>query len=168
MTENTGKKRLLKVLVKLCCVVVFAVFTGIIINGMFWSPSTSNSPKWLDTMTLGETKLLRFGSKRQWVTRLNVQQQQFLQGLSDHVYSDSACSLQQSLCQVYADSVTQGVLIQFVQKTPDQLPADVPWNGGFVDPGNGAIYDLSGRGYVSNVDGARKSIAIEASELRSQ
>jgi hypothetical protein len=46
-----------------------------------------------------------------------------------------------------AGTARDGILVQYSTDRPAGLGADVPWHGGFVDPGSEAVFDPAGRRY---------------------
>lgn len=99
-----------------------------------------------DEVALGETKLRRYQSKRVWVSRLSDRQKTQLENLNPFLLEpNTGCSPQATLCVVLAAAQTQGFDLSYTKAPPPQLPSEVPWIGGFVDPTNGVVYDLLGR-----------------------
>ena len=59
-----------------------------------------------------------------------------------------------------AQSVYAGLDLSYTLKAPPQIPEEVPWEGGFVDPSSGSVFDLLGRSYSVTNDDGRTSLAI--------
>ena len=99
-------------------------------------------------IAIGETNLRRYQSQRVWVSRLSDAQRQKLTNLKPFLLEpNSGCALQSSVCVLLAATPKQSFEISYSLAPPPQLPSDVPWHGGFVDPTTGVVYDLLGRVY---------------------
>jgi len=100
-------------------------------------------------VTLGQTSLLRVRGQRVWVTRLSELQQTQGKQLTPYVLgNDHNCQLENELCVFSVATTRDGIELRFTARVPAQLPANLPWFGGFVDPSNGQLYDLWGRAYA--------------------
>lgn len=146
------RKNLTRIVILLCAVVLFS-FASILLNGtiFFVSPSVEKKSvhSSFDDLIIGETKLRRVGKRVVWVTLLSAMQksnmQQLTAGLVDH---NEGCDLSQVYCVLLADTKQSGISLRYTAAAPPQLPNTVPWFGGFVNPTNGAVYDLLGRAYL--------------------
>jgi len=148
MTENKRRQLLKKATITGLLLIIMA-FLYIIFKGLLWSPKLSQEESY-QTLALGETRLVRYQQQRYWVTKLNNEQREQLSQLVKFIHISSGCSIQDNVCELDARSERSGVLVQFVSQRPAQLPSNTPWFGGFVDPASGSVYDLLGRGYLSN------------------
>jgi len=111
---------------------------------------------------LGETRLLRYQGEPVWVSQLTEQQKLQSKQLDSFIIDgDSGCQPQSTdkYCLLKASTRRDGIIIQFTEREPAQLPRDVLWLGGFVDPTTGHIYDLLGRAYKINKH-SPKSLAV--------
>lgn len=149
MNENK-RRQILKRATITCLLLIVFVFLYVIFQGLLWSPNLSKEEAYKD-FSEGETRLVRNQQQRYWVTKISERQrQQFLQ-LGQFVHSNNeVCYRESSICEIDARSQRSGVLIQFVIQRPAQLPSNNLWFGGYIDPASGAVYDIFGRGYLSN------------------
>lgn len=154
MNKNKRRQRL-KYITLSCFLLILAVFSYIIVRGATWSPPLSNSAEKLD-VPVGETHMHRIKGQRFWVTRLSAQQLRQLEGLSEWVQVESSCELTLGLCAVDANTERFGVSLRYSANLPDVLTDDIPWFGGYINPNNGSVYDLLGRGYLRNSAAADK------------
>lgn len=111
---------------------------------------------------LGRSEIRRHQGQRLWVTQLAPQQLTELATLEDWLVDvNSGCSTQQVWCAVRTKTQQSGIELRYVKNRPPQLESLSVWVGGFVDPTNGAVYDLLGRAYKQNK--ASNSQAINVS-----
>jgi len=122
-----------------CSALLLVSFFIIIFRGAIWSPHSIDENT--SALELGITTMIRQSGRRVWVTRLDELQRKKLHTISQFVFNQG------------------GVLIVYVEKKPDILATEVAWQGGFINPKNGAIYDLLGRLYRSNINVNNDSIA---------
>lgn len=156
MNENK-RRRLLRNITFGGLLLIVGAFFGVIFQGLFWSPATDQETAYA-TLTTGETRMQRNQQQRYWVTKLSVQQHEQLLQLTRVVHQNVGCDSDSEFCAISAKAQRSGVLIQFVLQKPTQLPIDTVWFGGFVDPSTGGVYDLLGRGYLSNPRNALKEL----------
>jgi len=125
-----------------------------------WSPYID-----LDTGTAdlgsGEVKLMKLNGTKYWAIRLNPAQKSQLEAVDKWTYPVPYCDSSYSVCLVAVDTQRQGILIREAITKPKQLSREEAWVGGFINPANGAVYDLMGRGYRSNSVNALQSISVD-------
>lgn len=104
-------------------------------------------------LVAGQSALRRYKGRVVWVTYFTPQMNRPLSALDAHVstlHSDCEINNSNTFCVLNAATNISGVYIQFTQQPPQQLPSNVPWHGGLVNPTNGDVYDLYGRAYKIN------------------
>jgi len=98
---------------------------------------------------VGQTVLRRLQSQRVWVSRFSESQRAQAVTLQNVVSSTEVnCQMLDDPCVLSADSARDGIDLVYSAVAPAQLPTNLPWFGGFVDPNNGRLYDLWGRAYA--------------------
>lgn len=154
------RRRLLRAWVKLGLLVCVAGFAGVFAYGLF-TPATLSAGDIIDVGGLppGTARLEAWNGGPVWVVHRSGSQQRALVGLSDHVLEPGAGQHpridvpHRSVARAYgvylAATNRAGILVQYVSERPDGLSSDVPWHGGFVDPGGDAVFDVAGRRYRS-------------------
>lgn len=140
------------------CGVVILAFASILLNGTFFNPrmvATSEPSSaavvntLFDDIALGESDLRRIDGRISWVSYLSANQISRLnQFTSTQVKIGTGCVVSQAHCVLDAETGRTGINIQYSVNAPPQLPSDLPWLGGFVNPLNGVVYDLLGRPYL--------------------
>lgn len=140
-----------------CSALLLVSFFIIIFRGAIWSPHSIDENT--SALELGITTMIRQSGRRVWLTRLDELQRKKLHTISQFVFNQGGCEIEQQICFVKSETSQQGVLIVYVEKKPDILATEVAWQGGFINPKNGAIYDLLGRLYRSNINVNNDSIA---------
>jgi hypothetical protein len=90
-----------------------------------------------DDIAVGQTAKRLLAGRRVWVTRFSDEERARLD--SSHPCASSP------VCVVSALGQADGIDIVYTRATPPQIRSDTNWQGGFVDPTSGAVYDLSGR-----------------------
>jgi len=99
-------------------------------------------------LSLGQTGLRRHEGRRVWVTRISKAQRLEANTIAKHLFSsDEGCAIVSEFCVLNAATDQPGVELSFTEQTPVQVPSQVPWFGGFVNPITGAVYDRFGRAY---------------------
>ena len=153
-----GRQNLVTI-VKLMFLVLAIAFLIILFKGAFVGTriiskaSSTDLESQINNIKEGNTVILRLDQQRVWVTRFSQQQLNFNQNLSSSVISHKdGCFVSSSFCIVKTETKRQGVEIRYSLDRPAQVAENVEWNGGFVNPGNGAVYDLLGRAYVFQGD----------------
>lgn len=159
MNENK-RRQILKRATLGCLLVIACAFFYVIFQGLLWSPKL-NKEEAYQGFSIGETRLIRHKSQRYWVTKLSDQQRKALSELAKFVHIKSDCTPTSVICELDAKSQRSGVLVQHVLQKPAQLPSENLWFGGFVDPATKGVYDLLGRGYLSNPSVAIKSLSAK-------
>lgn len=146
MIENNRNKRawLARMTAFVALSLLFS-FLFILVRGVVWSPHEIDDNTL--TLELGATTMLRESGQRLWVTRLNEQQRNQLAAMVQFVFTDGGCSAEQRFCRINSATAQQGIMIVYVDKKPDTLSAEATWLGSFINPTNGAVYDLLGRLY---------------------
>ncbi len=124
---------------------LLATFIFIFMRGLMWTPNEVHEAN--SELELGVTDLVRRQGKRLWLTRLSKQQKAILRTATPFVVKGGGCSLQQENCWIQSETGQQGIVIRYIKDKPATLSNETPWTGGFINPINGAIYDLSGRYY---------------------
>jgi len=152
-------------IIKIFILLLIAGFLFVLFKVGSWTPATNQLP---DTSGLlqGQTAMFKVENKPYWVSRFSSQQLKKLATLKDHIHNGTGCKLEQALCWVTANTNRQGVLIRYSKQKPSNVKANQPWYGGFVNPANGAVYDLLGRGYLSNPIEAEKSIQVPSIHIK--
>ena len=154
--QASRKTKLIKLVTGLfLCLIIVFIYVGF--KMATWSPNQSKSNS-KQLVLEGETKLIVKDGNHFWLTRLSSQQRQDMISISDQVFSKSGCSIETDVCQITAQSQHSAVLIVYVSTKPAQLSVDQLWFGGYVNPVDGAVYDLLGRGYLTNAEQAPQYI----------
>lgn len=145
---------------------LFAVLALAFMVVLFISLGTNNSPtqdpsnysdQFHDIKT-GVTGKRRLGKHAVWVTRLSEEQRLQLGAMAKQVVNLDGC--QMSLCILNAHTERQGIDLIFSRERPPQVAVGTPWLGGFVNPTNGAVYDLLGRAYWQNQERYQRALAV--------
>lgn len=124
------------------------------------SGQAGHTPQEYAKVTPGTSKLLRFDGQPAWVTHIDIELLGKLKSL-ENVISNQGCSPTLGFCILSASTSTAGVLITFTEAAPAQIPADIQWVGGFVDPTNGNTYDQLGRPYKINSSNSSPKIILQ-------
>ena len=122
---------------------------------MAWVPDQQKNS--ID-LTEGETQLISYQGNRVWMTRVSNLQKQQLTMLSSLVHQDTGCDVSQETCFVQSETDRQGILLLYLKEKPDVLSKNQEWFGGFLNPATNAVYDLLGRGYLSNPTDSPKTV----------
>jgi len=137
---------------------LYAMFVGL-------SPSeTQNDAAQVTAieMPLGQTELKKVSGRLLWITRLSNAQRQVLLSMDQYLVDpEGGCSVQREFCAIRAASSQAGINLSFSENAPPQVPAQMPWTGGFVDPVTGAAFDLLGRNYRLGGDEDGQQVTIE-------
>ncbi len=123
--------------------------------------SAINNPKQLfDDVAYGQTALRRAQQTRVWVTRINQVLRQQAAEIEPHLLDPtSGCDPVTPLCVLAAASARSGIDIIYTEQRPPQLPSEILWLGGFVDPSSGEVFDRLGRVYKRTAKG-RTAMAL--------
>ena len=135
-------------------------FLYVLFRSLSGPSMVTNPAKVFDDIQVGQTGLRRYQGERVWVTRLSSQQKTQADEVAEFVLdAESGCSATLVLCAVSAKTLRDGIEITFSQSAPVQIPSDVPWYGGFVNPNSDAVYDRLGRPYrVNSSRGSAKQV----------
>lgn len=156
------QKETLKNVIKFMLLILIMGFLYVLIS------STGGPRKQIDVdmefadIAMGQTAVRRVAGKKVWVTRLSSMQKNQIHSLNSHMLdADAGCPLAVNVCVLLAATERSGIDIVFTADEPAQLPATVPWFGGFVDPTSGEVFDLMGRAYkhTSKVTKARTALS---------
>ena len=147
MQEKNNKRLWLVRMTFSAVVILIVLFLFIFFRGLAWSPDTSEKKS--SELNTGSTKLIRQDGQRLWATRLSEIQRQELVKLTPFVTTGNGCA-PEGICFVQPETSQQGVIIIYIEKKPDVLVSETPWIGGFINPVNGAVYDLLGRLYPNS------------------
>jgi hypothetical protein len=136
-------------------VLIFAMFGSLILAFavvlLRFSGGVPQTPRLTDTfaqLRSGQTVLQRLNGDPVWVSRLSESQRQQAKTNEGYLLKpESGCAPATELCALVASTDRDGVVIRFTHAIPPQLPAESVWFGGFVNPLNGATFDLLGRAY---------------------
>lgn len=145
------RKYLGRVVVLMCAVLVLSFIT-ILLQGTLLqtAPDLSKQRESEQSdygLQLGQTAMRRLNGELVWISYLSTEQLADLDELTSHVTDSVGCDRTQNYCLLAAATERTGVQLQYTKKPPAQLPSDVPWVGGFVNPANSIVYDLLGRAY---------------------
>lgn len=148
----TVRKNLARAVMLMCAIVVLS-FASVLLNGtvFFFSGSDQQdySEQYFDGLITGEPELRRIDKQLVWVTHLSTAQKNNSEILTGaQVSQDQACDISQDYCILLAETQRSGINLQYTSAKPAQLPIELPWFGGFVNPINGSVYDLLGRAYL--------------------
>lgn len=100
-----------------------------------------------DNINNSETVFRLYKGQRVWITRVSEAQRDQFVNLNTHVAATGGCLISADFCVLAANTDRAGINLSFVKSEPPQLPSDIPWVGGFVNPASGAVFDLWGRAY---------------------
>ncbi len=130
-------------LIVLCLAFLFVLFRSLT------GPSiTASTASVFDNVVIGQTALRRVDRQRVWVTRLSSAQRRQAAELNAMVLdANKGCDSTKALCLINAQSSRAGIELVYLKEAPDQLPSNLVWYGGFVDPVSGGVFDFMGRAY---------------------
>lgn len=96
-----------------------------------------------------------------WLNHYSAAQLAVREQLDESVVEPNAgCPVSLSVCSLSAETGRQGVRILYSQEMPSSLKADTLWYGGYINPVDGAVYDLFGRAYKFNKDIKQVSLKV--------
>jgi len=164
--NSFNQRKWLLRLTALISIAFLVSFFYIFIRGLIWSPNSIDNRLDLSAvqLSLGTSDIFQFSGKRVWLTRFSEKQHEQLRNMNEFVYQEGGCDLgeinteKESYCMLQVETQIQGVIIRYISERPHSLSKDTPWVGGFINPADGAIYDLSGRLY--------KQILIDSENTR--
>jgi ubiquinol-cytochrome c reductase iron-sulfur subunit len=134
------------------------LFTAVFLYGLF-SPAGPRSSSIVDFggIAAGEAQLLGWSGRPVWVVHRSPRQLEALALTSGHVRAATdkpqpglhpqARSLLPQYGIYLAETESPGILVQFVAERPRRLAPGLPWQGGFINPDSGEVFDLAGRPY---------------------
>ncbi|MFT6407367.1 MAG: hypothetical protein ACJAQ6_000778 [Arenicella sp.] len=129
-------------------ILLLLAFVFVLFRSLSGPSITSASTAAFDNVVIGQTALRRLGSERVWVTRLSQAHARQAKGLDALVVNSKlGCDPTQVLCVISAKSLRSGIDLVYVTEVPAQLPREVTWHGGFIDPTSGGVFDFLGRAY---------------------
>jgi len=125
--------------------ILVLAFAVVLFTGIFEPKRGAPAQQPFSDVPIGATELRRYHGQRVWVTHLT--DSLAFSRLDGFVDTAGSCDRSQEFCVLLASTARQGVEFVFSHIAPAQLPADVPWMGGFINPSTGAVFDLLGRPY---------------------
>jgi len=152
------RRRLLRVWVKLGLLAGVAAFAGVFAYGLL-TPPLAPSGAVLDVGRIppGSARLESWDGRPVWVIHRSRSQLRSLADLSSRVHDpgptqppqvDNPHRSPKRRYGVYLAATDRpGILVRYSAERPDRLDPDIPWHGGFIDPGAGAVFDVAGRRY---------------------
>lgn len=158
------RRRLLRVWVKLGLLAGVAAFAGVFAYGLLM-PRGAPSGAVLDVGGLapGSARLESWDGRPVWVIHRSMSQLRALADLSSRVHDPGPVqpspidnrhrSVKRRYGVYLAATERPGILVSYSAERPDGLDAGIPWHGGFIDPGAGAVFDVAGRRYRSTRGG---------------
>lgn len=157
--QNPGLRHGLSFAIKLMLSVAFLGCLYVFVCGISGPSETFVQAEFGDVL-IGQTAPRRLGRQAVWVTRLSEEQRDEAQQLQGWLSEpETGCQPSVELCILNRPGQRNGIDTVFSDQKPDQLPADVPWFGGFVDPATGAVFDRLGRAYQVNESSDSMSVA---------
>jgi hypothetical protein len=161
---SLNRRRLLRIWVKIGLLVCLAAFAVVFTYGLL-APGTSSSSGRIDVRGLapGTARLEAWNGGMLWIVRRSARQLEAIDELSGHVRDPGLedpprldrryRSLAGDYGVYLAATGRSGIFVQYLRERPAGLGSDVPWHGGFVDPGSDALFDFTGRRYRSTDGG---------------
>lgn len=144
------ERQSLLTLIKVMFMLLLLAFLYVLLSTISGPTGVSSPQSLFDDVAIGQTAARRAGQKRVWATRLSSLQRSQYEKLNRVVAApDVGCRLDKDLCILDASSRMVGIEIVFSEKSPPQLPAEITWFGGFVDPKTGEVFDRFGRVYAA-------------------
>lgn len=158
MLKKNNKRLWLTRLTIFFAIILILLFLFIFFRGVVWSPNKTKKKS--SQLHVGSTTLIRQEGQRLWATRLSDKQREELADLNPFVFTGNGCG-KEEICLIQSATSQQGVIVIYIDNKPDALTPETKWLGGFIDPSNGAIYDLLGRLYrdSASAQGAKKFIS---------
>ncbi len=154
---ETARRRILRVALKTLSLAVALGFVAVFLHGWL-SPPGERSGTTIDFGGLapGQAGLFGWNGEPVWVVhRSPAQLAQLAAGeavapVDPSLPADWNRTTRSRLPEfgIYlARTASLGVLLQYLSERPRQLPSQLPWGGGFVNPQTGALFDAAGRPY---------------------
>lgn len=133
-------------LVKAMFIALIAVFIFILVQGAMFTGKGSSLTKALPA--IGTVSLNNKKGMYYWINHYSDAQLSVRTKLDKWVVDAiEGCPESQSFCALSAETGQQGVRIIYSEQSPPLMKSDTPWFGGYINPVNGAVYDLFGRAY---------------------
>lgn len=137
---------------------IYVLFKGL--SGAGNSEQSTSSDNLAD-IPIGQTVSRRLEGETVWISRLSEHQKAGLEQIAPFLVDvDSGCASAGDFCILAATGTRDGIRISFSKATPPQLPAGIAWQGGFVDPASGAMFDLLGRAYRLGSDTDQQRLKV--------
>jgi ubiquinol-cytochrome c reductase iron-sulfur subunit len=153
-----NRRARLRIAVKTALLAGVLAFAGVYVYGLFGPVTLSPGDEVeLAGIPPGTARLTSWRGRPVWVLHRSAEQLAGLTALKRHVAGpdandpalvDNAYRSRDPDYGVYlAETARSGILAQYTRERPSDLAGDVPWHGGFVDPGSDALFDVAGRRY---------------------
>jgi len=152
-------------LIALISIAFILCFIFIFIRGSTWSPNSLDNHMEISSVQLpkGTSEIIHFSGMRVWLTSLSDEQIEQLRQMNNFVYQEGGCDLgeinneKDRYCMLQVETQIQGVIMRYISERPHSISKDIPWVSGFINPVDGAIYDLLGRLYKSTMKEPEKT-----------
>lgn len=149
---SLNRRQWLSLAVRSMLIVLVLAFMFVFFRGIGGStvsaPGADKENSVVASLLLGQTGLRRFAGQRIWITRLSEAQRTEANTVTPYLFSViGGCAIVKEFCSFSAATGQSGIELSFTELAPAQLPSQIPWFGGFVNPTNGAVYDRLGRAY---------------------
>jgi len=149
---NANRRVVLRRLITVMLVFASGTFVFILLNGTLgFNPlidSDQRAEKLTDELAIGDSELRRAEGELIWISYLSTEQMNELAAYTDAIVRlDTGCAVDMQYCGLSAETGQTGIQFRWSESPPPQVPIGLPWSGGFVNPVNGAVYDLLGRAY---------------------
>jgi len=151
------RRQTLRICVSIGLAAGVLAFAVVFVQGLFGPGLLSGSVLDIGGIAAGTARLDARDGKPVWIVSRSEAQLDGLTALSGHVEPSSGIdppsidnphrSLQRRYGIYLAQTTRSGILVQYTLDRPARLAPDVPWHGGFVDPGSEAVFDVAGRRY---------------------
>jgi len=151
------RRRLLGAWVKAVLLAGTAVFAGVFAYGLLGPAPVSEERIHVGSIPEGSGRLASWDGGRVWIVHRSPRQVEALEaddgaspapgGGTPAPVDNEYRSVDRRYGVYLASTDRPGILIQYTRSRPDRLEAGRSWDGGFVDPASGALFDLAGRPY---------------------
>lgn len=153
------RRQVLEHLVIAMLAIAFLAFIYVSFRSL--SSGVDSEPEQLQNVHKGQTAMRRMDGRRVWISHLSDGQKTALQAFSeDTVVVDTGCPLTARYCIVDAATKRVGVELVYSSERPSVMLKSKAWEGGFIDPDSGAIYDLLGRAYQAQAESRLLEIGV--------
>lgn len=157
------RRALLLILVKGGLSLGVAAFASVFVIGLLAPGGDSDNVIDVGGIAPGSARLEGWDGNPLCVVNRTVEQLRGLDALAGYVEAPGEAgnatldnpwrSLRPAFGIYLARTKRTGVLVQYTRDRPAGLSDGVPWSGGFVDPGSGAVFDVAGRRYRNTSGG---------------